>query len=56
MDSAHTIGDKIRRMRLLKGMSQEQLALNSGMNVSYLGQIERGTKRKPEKFIKKEHR
>ena len=36
------IGNNIRRIRLNKGLSQEALALNSGIDRSYLGGIERG--------------
>lgn len=38
------IGENIRCFRQQKGLSQEQLALHSGMNTSYIGQIERGEK------------
>lgn len=36
------IGHSIRKLRLNKGLSQEALALNSGIDRSYLGGIERG--------------
>ena len=36
------IGNNIRKIRLSKGLSQEALALNAGMDRSYLGGIERG--------------
>ena len=36
------IGKNIRRIRLSKGLSQEALALTSGIDRSYLGGIERG--------------
>lgn len=36
------IGNTIRKIRLSKGLSQEALALNAGMDRSYLGGIERG--------------
>jgi len=39
-------GVRIREIRGLRGLSQEQLALKADINVSFLGQIERGT-RKP---------
>ncbi len=38
------IGDNIRLIRQKSGLSQEQLALLSNMNTSYIGQIERGEK------------
>lgn len=36
---------RIREYRTLRGLSQEQLALKANINVSFLGQIERGTKK-----------
>jgi transcriptional regulator with XRE-family HTH domain len=36
------IGNNIRKLRLHKRLSQEALALNSGIDRSYLGGIERG--------------
>ncbi|MDO7905350.1 helix-turn-helix transcriptional regulator [Paenibacillus sp. JX-17] len=44
MNSIESIGENIRFSRLKKGFSQEQLALNAGVNTSYIGQIERGEK------------
>ncbi|OBR66495.1 hypothetical protein A7K91_03355 [Paenibacillus oryzae] len=44
MNLGKNIGENIRLLRLQKGMSQEQLALHSSINISYLGQIERGEK------------
>ena len=38
------IGKKIKALRLKKKMSQEQLALNSGLHPAYLGRVERGEK------------
>lgn len=37
-------GDVLREMRKSQGMSQEQLAFESGYHPTYIGQIERGTK------------
>ena len=46
MKSVHSeIGSRIRQYRLRAGMSQEQLALNAKLTVSFLGDIERGNKR-----------
>ncbi|OPH60301.1 hypothetical protein BC351_17540 [Paenibacillus ferrarius] len=42
MNTVQIIGEKIRLLRLKNGLSQEQLALQSGVNTSYLGQVERG--------------
>ena len=39
------IGARIRQHRNRKGLTQETLALNSGINVSFLGDIERNIKK-----------
>ncbi|WP_028549999.1 helix-turn-helix domain-containing protein [Paenibacillus sp. UNC451MF] len=44
MKNIELIGDNIRLIRQKSGLSQEQLALLSNMNTSYIGQIERGEK------------
>jgi len=36
------LGRVIRRVRKERGLSQEQLALTAGIDVSYLGRVERG--------------
>lgn len=41
---AKEIGEKIRKARLKKGWSQEELAHESGLHRAYIGQIERGEK------------
>lgn len=35
-------GEAVRKARVAKGVSQEELALGSGIDRSYLGAIERG--------------
>jgi len=35
-------GERVRELRLAKGLSQEELAFKSGMHRTYLGGIERG--------------
>lgn len=35
-------GERIRELRLARGLSQEKLAFKSGMHRTYLGSIERG--------------
>jgi transcriptional regulator with XRE-family HTH domain len=39
------IGSRIRQHRKHAGLTQEALALSSGINVSFLGDIERGIKK-----------
>ncbi|WP_080831888.1 helix-turn-helix domain-containing protein [Cohnella massiliensis] len=53
MNTAQNIGEKIRYLRLKKGLSQEQLALHAGVNTSYLGQVERGEKNPTIKTLEK---
>lgn len=36
------IGQKIRKLRIEKGITQEKLALDAGLNRAYIGFIERG--------------
>ena len=36
------LGENVRRIRLSKGMSQEELALEAGLDRTYMGGIERG--------------
>lgn len=35
-------GERVRELRLAKGLSQEELAFRSGVHRTYLGSIERG--------------
>ncbi len=42
MDIRQTIGWNLRRLRVAKGLSQERLALEAGIDRSYVGRIERG--------------
>jgi transcriptional regulator with XRE-family HTH domain len=41
---AQQVGERIRKLRHERGVSQEQLALKAGITPSYLGQVERGEK------------
>lgn len=38
------VGEKIRVLRQQRDLSQEKLAFKSGLNTSYIGQVERGEK------------
>lgn len=42
MDMRGVVGENIRRIRKEKGLSQEDLALKSGIDRSYVGALERG--------------
>lgn len=43
MNVRETIGWNLRRIRVAKGLSQERLALESGIDRSYVGRVERGS-------------
>ena len=36
------VGSNLRRLRQAKGLTQEQLALEAGLDLTYVGGIERG--------------
>ena len=42
MDLVQLLGDNVRYQRKLKGMTQERLALEAGMERSYVSDLERG--------------
>lgn len=42
MDMRRLVGLNVRRLRLLKGMTQEQLAEASGFGQQYISDLERG--------------
>lgn len=44
MDVVQLLGANVRRYRKLKGMTQEQLAHEVGMERSYISDLERGTR------------
>lgn len=44
MDVVQLLGRNVRKHRKLKGMTQEQLALETEMERSYVSDLERGTR------------
>lgn len=44
------LGKNVRRIRLANGLTQEQLAVDAGIDLTYLGGIERG-KRNPSLLV-----
>jgi transcriptional regulator with XRE-family HTH domain len=42
MDMRRLVGRNVRRLRLERGISQEQLAVRSGFGQNYLSDLERG--------------
>lgn len=43
MDVRAIIGWNVRHLRVAKGLSQERLALETGIDRSYIGRVERGS-------------
>lgn len=50
MDWQAIVGSNVRRLRLEKGLTQEQLAVDADIDLTYLGGIERG-KRNPSLLV-----
>ena len=44
MDVVQLLGANVRHHRKLKGLSQDRLALDAGMERSYVSDLERGTR------------
>lgn len=42
MDWRKVVGENVRRLRKERGLTQERLALDAGIDLTYLGGIERG--------------
>jgi transcriptional regulator with XRE-family HTH domain len=53
MDKLKAFGEKIRKIRLERGLSQEKLAFLSGLHRTYVGAIERGERNVSFKNIEK---
>ena len=43
MNAREMLGWNLRRLRVAKGLSQERLALEAGIDRSYVGRVERGS-------------
>jgi transcriptional regulator with XRE-family HTH domain len=41
-DAQHRFGKRLRELRQQRGMSQEALSFEAGLDRSYVGQVERG--------------
>jgi transcriptional regulator with XRE-family HTH domain len=44
MDWRRVVGGNVKRLRVAKGLTQEQLALEAEIDLTYAGGIERGTR------------
>ena len=53
MDKLKTFGEKIRKIRMERELSQEKLAFLSGLHRTYVGAIERGERNVSFKNIEK---
>lgn len=53
MDKLKAFGEKIRKIRIEQGLSQEKLAFLSGLHRTYVGAIERGERNVSFKNIEK---
>jgi transcriptional regulator with XRE-family HTH domain len=51
MKQGSTVGSNIRRVRLMHGFTQEQLALESGLSQGYINQLESGRRRYTQKTL-----
>lgn len=51
MKKGNTVGDNIRRLRENEGITQEGLALKSGLSQGYINQLENGKRRYTQKTL-----
>lgn len=51
MKRRNIVGDNIRRLRLKAGLTQEEIALRSGLSQGYINQIESGKRRFTQKSL-----
>lgn len=51
MDNNYNFGERLRALRVARGLSQEQLALQAGITPTYLGMLERNIKNPTLKVI-----
>ena len=53
MNNNFNTGERIRELRVVKGLSQEQLALRAEITTTYLGLVERNSKNPTVKIIER---
>lgn len=53
MDIRKRLGENVRRLRLKKGLSQEDYAFEAGVHRTYVSDIERGTRNPTATVIEK---
>jgi len=53
VDTIKLFGEKVRKLRVERGLSQEKLALLAGLHRTYIGAIERGERNVSLKNIEK---
>ena len=51
MKKKNIVGDNIRRLRLTLGLTQEEMALKSGLSQGYINQLESGKRRFTQKSL-----
>lgn len=51
MKKRNIVGDNIRRLRLKLGLTQEEIALKSGLSQGYINQLESGKRRFTQKSL-----
>lgn len=51
MKKSNLVGDNIRKLRLTAGLTQEEIALKSGLSQGYINQLESGKRRFTQKSL-----
>ena len=50
-EKINIVGDNIRKLRMKEGLTQEELALQSGLSQGYINQLENGRRRYTQKCL-----